>query len=454
MNLPNYFLADLPPEAVLSPVMIAEACQTLKRNREHYLAARSTESLIKTLSRVADGWLQADNPFRQLALELGPGQTGFSRETLARGLDNFFGRLTRDDFHALLVQEFGDAKRLDALTATASGQRHSRMAIVNAPEFQVHIAAGNIPNPTLTSIVFGLLTRSAQFVKCASGSSFLPRIFAHSIYEADAKLGACLEVAEWRGGNAALESALFAGADCVTATGSDEALAAIRAQLPVKTRFLGYGHRVSFGFVAGEDLFGSSAKKIVARAADDVVAWNQLGCLSPHVIYVQPGGEVSPEQFAELLADELDRREQIEPRGELPAEDAAAIATRRGIYEVRAAHSPETTQHWCSKNSTAWTVVYEADAHFQMSCLNRFIYVKAVADLTAMLQGADAIRGKVSTVGIAVPEDKAQEIATQLARWGATRICPLGQMQNPPLTWRHDGRPALGDLVTWTDFET
>ena len=76
-----------------------------------------------------------------------------------------------------------------------------------------------------------------------------------------------------------------------------------------------------------------------------------------------------------------------------------------------------------------------------------------MADLTAALQGADPIRGKVSTVGIAVPEDRAAEIATQLARWGATRICPLGQMQRPPLTWRHDGRPALGDLVTWTDWE-
>ena len=353
MNLPNYFLADLPPEAVLSPAMTAEACQTLKRNREHYLATRSTESLIKTLSRVADAWLQSENPFRQLALKLGPEQTGFSRETLACGLDKFFGQLTRDNFHALLVQEFGDTKRLDALTATAADQRHNRMAIVNAPELQVHITAGNIPNPTLTSMVFGLLTRSAQFVKCATSSSFLPRIFAHSIYEADPKLGACLEVAEWRGGNAALESALFAEADCVTATGSDDTLAAIRAQLPVRTRFLGYGHRVSFAFVAGEDLFGSSAKKIVARAADDVVAWNQLGCLSPHVIYVQLGGEVSPEQFAELLADELERREQIEPRGELSAQDAAAIATRRGIYEVRAAHSPGTTQHWCSKDSTA-----------------------------------------------------------------------------------------------------
>ena len=453
MNLPNYFLADLPPDATLSPMMIAEACQTLKRNRERYLMNRSTESLIKVLSDVADGWLEAQNKFRRFALELGPAQTGFSRETLARGLDNFFEHLTRENFHALFMQEFGDAKRLDSLTSIAAEQKQNRMAIVNAPEFQVHICAGNIPNPTLTSIIFGLLTRSAQFVKCASGSTFLPRLFAHSIYDADAKLGACLEIAEWRGGNADLENTLFAEADCVTTTGDDETLAAIRSRLPVKTRFLGHGHRVSFGFVAHEVLYGSRAKKIVAAAADDVIGWNQLGCLSPHVIYVQSGGEISAEHFAQLLAEELERREQIEPRGELSAEHAAAIASRRGIYGVRAAHSPETTQHWCSKDSTAWTVVFEADARFQLSCLNRFIYVKPVASLKAALENADITRGKVSTVGIAAPEEKTNEIATQLARWGVTRICPLGQMQNPPLTWRHDGRPALGDLITWTDLE-
>ena len=453
MNLPNYFLADLPPEATLSPAMITEACQTLKRNRGHYLVTRSTDGLVKILGEVAESWLQSDNSFRKLALELGPEKTGFSRATLAKGLDNFFRQLSRDKFHSLLQQEFGDTKRLDKFVATSAEEKSNRAAMATGPEFLVHIAAGNIPNPTLTSIAFGLLTRSAQFVKCARGSSFLPRMFAHSIYDADPKLGACLEIAEWRGGSAALENALFAEADCVTATGGDETLAVIRAQLPVKTRFLGYGHRVSFGFVAGEVLHGPRVKNIAAAAADDVVAWNQLGCLSPHVIYVEAGGEASPDRFAELLADELERREQIEPRGELAAEHAVAITSRRGIYEVRAAHSPETTQHWCSKNSTAWTVVYEADARFQMSCLNRFIYVKAVANLTAALQGADDIRGKVSTVGIAEPEEKMDEIATQLARWGATRVCPLGQMQNPPLTWRHDGRPALGDLVMWTDWE-
>jgi hypothetical protein len=98
-------------------------------------------------------------------------------------------------------------------------------------------------------------------------------------------------------------------------------------------------------------------------------------------------------------------------------------------------------------------VVYEADSRFQLSCLNRFVYVKKAEDLNEALQGADNVQGTVSTVGLAAAEERAPEIATQLARWGVTRICPLGRMQQPPLTWRHDGRPALGDLVTWTDWE-
>jgi hypothetical protein len=449
MNLPGYFLADLSPEATLSPAMVAEACQTLKRNRAQYLAPRTMHSLVRMLCEVAEAWLKPDNAFRRLALEVGPGKTGFSRITLQKGLDRFFGQFTPGGFQALLQQELGGC---DAPVAEHSAAGRCRR-LWRGPDFLVHIAAGNIPNPALMSLTLGVLTRSAQFMKCASGSAFLPRLFAHSLYQADAKLGACLEIAEWRGGNAELETALFAEADCVTATGSDETLAAIRARLPTRTRFVGYGHRVSFGFVAGEVLSGFYAGKIVSRAADDIVAWNQLGCLSPHVIYVQTGGEKSPEQFAELLAKELDRREAHEPRGDLPAESAADIASRRGIYEVRAAHAPETTQHWCSQNSTAWTVVYEADARFQLSCLNRFIYVKPVRDLAEALHSAEMVRGQVSTVGLGVPEHKLEPLAMELAHWGVTRVCPLGWMQNPPLTWRHDGRPVLGDLVTWTDVE-
>jgi hypothetical protein len=453
MNLPNFFLADLPPEATLTQTTIGEACQTLKRNRERYLADRSTPALIGLLSNNAQNWLDPDYPFRKLALAQGPQATRFSTATLTAGLDAFFRQLTADNLRALLVQDLGHVQRLDALSATNAELALQRAALVNGPELIVHIASGAIPNPTLMSIVLGVLLRSAQFVKCARGASLLPRLFAHSLYEADSKLGACLEIAEWPGGTVQLETPLFNEADCITVTGSDETLAELRYQVPAKARFLGYGHRVSFGYIAQEALSGFNPKKIAARAATDVVAWNQLGCLSPHVIYVEYGGGLTPEQFAELLAQELAQREQSEPRGELPPESAATIASKRAFYEIRAAHAPEETRHWCSENSTAWTVIYEADPRFQLSCLNRFIYVKGVSNLTQALQSADSIRGKVSTVGLAATEDKAPALVTQLARWGVTRVCPLGEMQNPPLLWRHDGRPSLADLVTWTDWE-
>jgi hypothetical protein len=351
-----------------------------------------------------------------------------------------------------LHQRFGHEHRLDSMSATHAEQKSSCSAMASGPELIAHIGAGSLPNPIFMNVVLGVLIRSAQFVKCASETSFLPRLLAHSIYDADPKLAACLEIAEWRGGTPGLETALFQEADCVTATGRDETLSEIRRHLPVRTRFLGYGHRVSFGYIAHEVLSGFQTKKIVTRAAADIVAWNQLGCLSPHVFYVEHGGGVSAEQFAGLLAEELARHEISHPRGELASQAAATIAAKRGFYELRAASSAET-RLWSSENSTAWTVVYEADARFQLSCLNRFIYIKGVSDLTEALRGADAVRGMVSTVGLAAPEEKAQLIATELARWGATRVCPVGQMQTPPLTWRHDGRPSLGDLVTWTDWE-
>jgi len=471
MNLPNYFFADLPPEATLSPHMISEACHALKRNREKYLAPRSTDDLVKILCAVSADWLQPENKFRRLALGAGVQasacslgtpkhelQPAFSATTMARGLDGFFRQFTPENFQALLAQEFGDGTNaMDAERKqmgepdsghSTPGPRH----FWQGPHLLVHIAAGNIPNPSLMSITLGLLTRSAQFVKCASGASLLPRLFAHSIYEHDHKLGACLELAEWRGGNAVLETALFAEADSVTATGSDEMLAAVRGRLPAHVCFVGYGQRVSFGYVTRDILRDEMISDLVSRAADDVIAWDQNGCLSPHVIYVEERGQVESDKFASLLAAELMRRETIEPRETISIAASAHIASRRAIYETLAAHRGDV-KLWQSQESTAWTVVFEHDVRFRFSPLNRFIFIKPVPDVAAALQGLDEVHGKVSTVGLAASGEKMTSLARQFAAWGATRICPLGQMQNPPLTWRHDGRPALGDLVTWIDVE-
>ncbi len=467
--LPNLFLADLDPSLVLTPAVVRDACHAIRRNRHAWLARLRTRQVAEIIAYVAEQWLEPDNGFRLMALSRGCEELGHGPATLARGLDAFFRQLTLENIEGLVAQDLGDNRRLDDFSASVSEVRSARSAIARGPALLAHVASGNIPVPTLHSIVLGMVLRSAQFIKCPSRQSLLPRLFAHSLAAAEPKLGACIELASWPGGTADLESALFHEADCVTATGSDEMLRDIRSRLPIATRFVGYGHRVSLAFVSNDVLSTYSLRRVVRDLATDVVAWNQHGCLSPHAVYVQDDGAASPEALAAALAEELARREQAEPRGSLPPEDAAAIVARRDIYRLRSALSGESTDRlrfesafrdipggvclWESEGGTQWTVILDRDPRFEHSCLNRFLYVKPVRHVSEMLRVLEPSRSHVSTVGVAAVDHRAAEIARELASWGVPRICPVGKMQEPPLAWRHDGRPALADLVEWTDFE-
>ena len=133
---------------------------------------------------------------------MGPDAVGIGGRICADGTlaGDFPGR--GDQPSGVRHQSFGRrlATRCPAPVATTAEQNGQRAAIVTGPELLAHVTAGRIPNPVFMSIILGVLTRSAQFVKCASGGSLLPRLFAHSLYEAEPKLAACLEIAEWRGG--------------------------------------------------------------------------------------------------------------------------------------------------------------------------------------------------------------------------------------------------------------
>ena len=451
-ELPDYFLVDLPPEAELTPGVVADACETLRRNRRRYLLERPTENLLRTLGLVAEKWLDPAYPIRQLALEEGATSTGFPRHTIETGLTALFREMTQESLNHLILQDLGHVRRLDNPVSGDAETRTGRKGFAVGPELIGHITGGVIPNPVITSMVLGLLARSAQFVKCARGTSYLPRLFAHSLYETEPKLGACLEIVEWPGGDEVLEAPLFEACDCVTGTGDDATMDALAARLPRSTRFISYGHRVSFIYVTKAGLEDCNPRVLAEQVVDDVVHWNQSGCLSPHAVYVEKGTTPSPDRLAQLIADEFERREAVEPRGPIDPRVSATISNRRRLYEIRAASSKDTLV-WSSERSTAWTVVFDNEARFQKSCLNRFLYVKSVDTLDDALGGADEVYGKVSCVGLHASLHEAQEVVERLARWGVTRICPVGKMQQPSMAWRHDGRLSLGELLTWTDWE-
>lgn len=467
--LPNLFLSDLDPSLVLTPAIVRDACHAIRRNRQAWLMRLRTRQVAEIIAYVAEQWLDPDNGFRRTALSDGAAELGMGPATLARGLDAFLRQLTLENLEGLVAQDLGDARRLDDFSAGAAEARCGRSAMARGPALLAHITAGNIPVPALHAMVLGLMLRSAQFIKCASGEGLVTRLFAHALAATEPRLGSCLELATWPGGSAALEAALFDEADCLTATGSDTMLRDVRSRLPLRTRFVGYGHRVSLAYVSNDVLSTYSVRRVARDLAADVTAWNQLGCLSPHAVYVQEDGAVSPEGLAAALAEELAKREQAEPRGPLPGAQAAAIVARRDIYRLRASLAGDTGERlrfesafrdlpggvalWASDGGTEWTVVLDRDPRFEHSCLHRFLYVKPVRQLAEVLRTLEPLRGQVSTVGLAAVDHRAAEIARELAAWGVPRVCPVGAMQEPPLAWRHDGRPALADLVEWTDFE-
>ena len=103
-------------------------------------------------------------------------------------------------------------------------------------------------------------------------------------------------------------------------------LEAISKRVPRTARFVSYGTRVSFGYVTRESL-EQDAELVAQKAAADVAAWNQRGCLSTHVIYVEDAGRVRAEDFATRLAGQL----------EAARSDLTSLSPRQGGAEAPAA---------------------------------------------------------------------------------------------------------------------
>jgi hypothetical protein len=57
------------------------------------------------------------------------------------------------------------------------------------------------------------------------------------------------------------------------------------------------------------------------------------------------------------------------------------------------------------------------------------------------------VRGALEAAGLAATREQWAAAAGRLAAAGVHRVCPLGEMQRPPLTWRQGGRARLADWM-------
>ena len=426
-----------------SPSGLQHSIDRLLSARAQHLVRRPVRDTLAAIDAVVARFLDPHSEERcELEATL-PAETGLSPEMIRHTLSLIFQEYRADRLRGLLQDELGNLDALDIFVPVGTSKRR-----VYGPQLITHVLPGNLPGAGIDSIIFSLLVKSATLVKAASGASILPSLFAQTLTRIDPQLGACLAVVTWPRGSTALEEIAFSQAEVVVASGSDQSLAAIRPR--VRRKFIGYGHKISFAVVTKEAL--ADAQELARQAAYDVVLYDQQGCLSPQLIYVEEEGRVSPKAFAALLANAFSEWERTLPRGSILPETSLAIRRARDEAEWQALAGKDVTLY-ASPDGTAWTVILDTDPTFVPSPLYRTVRVKPLASLSQLHELLIPWRPYLEAAGIAVHVTHNTQLTEVLGQAGVSRICPIGTMQTPPLSWRHGGQPRIADLIRWVEVE-
>lgn len=386
-----------------------------------------------------------DDPIRIEALERLPGDANLSPKMAERVLDAMARDWTLERIAVAVRQDFPDP---DVLDGFRSGVRGDRVRVV-PPRLLVQIGAGNVAGTGATALLRAFLVGAPTLLKPGHGDGVLPELMARALAEADPALAAGFAVTPWVGGQGgALEAEALARAERVVVYGGADTVEAIRPRIHPLTPLVIYGPKVSAGVVLRE---ASGDDAVVRDAAAAISAYEQRGCVSPHVIWVEAGGDRTPEAWAEALAAALAAEAEMCPVPSLgtPVLEMRILAE---AAQYRAA-SGERTGVFGGPES-GWMVLLEPEpGPFEPTCLGRTVRVRPIADAAQVVEALSPARRVLQTIAVEAGEPRRSFLALELARAGVTRVTTFRDQPWPPAWWRHDGEGPLSALVHWVTLE-
>jgi hypothetical protein len=419
-------LTDPATAAAPSPEEVgAVAARLLAARRE--IAARDPRAVAAVLSRVAESWLAPGSHWMRRAID-GLAATGpFTRPMLELGLPRMIEPLAGAALETLVRRELGG---------------WAALAAAPVPRLILHVLPSNLPGHAAIPSALTLLLRAAALLKSGRDDRVFAPLWAASIGEIDAALGACVESLYWPGGaGGAAADAAIAAADLVVAAGGDAAVAALRRRCAAAgVRFVGHGHRISLALVGREALHRASARALAA----DVALWDQLGCLSPQVCFVE-GDRHQARRFAAAVRDELAVLAQALPPGSMSIGEILDVRRFRDAAAWRGFGDGEASLFAVGGREDGGSVAVVDEPALRPTPLHRCLRVVPIADVARVEAIVEPHRNLVEAAGIAVAEGRSAAVAAMLERAGVSHVTRLGDMQRPDLSWRQGGRPRIGE---------
>lgn len=390
---------------------IADLCSA-----QRALASRPRAEIVRTIEGVVDDWLTPGSRWMDRASAALPTATGFSPAMIRYALPTM----------------------LEPLRSPALGELVAREADGRvAPRLVLHVLPGNLPGLAAIPAALSLAIGAAALLKPGRGDRVFPALFIASIAARDPELATCLAAAYWPGGHRDCEDVAIAAADLVIAAGDDATIADLAQR--GRGRFIGHGHRISFAVVS-RALAGE--RDSAAALALDTAVWDQRGCLSPQLCFVE-GDVQDATAFATAVADELARLAVDLPPAEMTVGDRLAIRRFRDESEW-ARFDGEPARVVAAADEAAGTVVVEPRPALRPSPLGRSLRIMPIPTLASLREVLRPFRAVLEGAGVAVEPERRPAAAAVLRECGVHLVSPLGAMQRPPLDWRQGGRSRLG----------
>jgi hypothetical protein len=339
-----------------------------------------------------------------------------------------------------------------------------------APDLVVGYGAGNVPG---TALLIAFLAQAvaltghqppAVVVKNSRREPIFTSLVLQAIEEEDPDLFCNVAVLIWDYDETQVQHRLLSPADLVLAAASDATIGQIQGAMtranPVGgARLQAHGHKVSFSAIGRELLqrdlahpaSGQPMIEIVALLAGlDSVFWDQHGCLSSRVHFVEAGQEehFAAGEYAARLAEQLQMLAGLLPRGAWPRQQ---LHDRFDRYKLL-----ETTGHVEVFSAYDDPFVVALDQRpldgplFPQAvndCVGRVILVRPVANLMQVpeiyLRSIPAANLQSLSVGVGHAGEGLTEHFLQFAERcgarGVTAIRTVGRGAFPQLAYSWDG---------------
>jgi hypothetical protein len=390
------------------------------------------------------------NPHLQHAVAMAEG-VDYTAAMLESQYRSFDTKLRREMLEEYVEESIG-AEYLDGWVETELRDR--RIAVRAFGARAVHVIAGNSPHVALQSMITNALARSDQIVKIPANEPYAATAIALTMIEMapDHPITRHLSVAYWKGGEASVERRLYdpRNIEKIVAWGGFASMQSIRNYLAPGLDLIALDPKLSASLI-GAEVFSSedTLTDAATRAARDVGYYNQGGCASARVIYVESGTDAAGIARANEFGERLFAAVQALPPDVSSLHPAFDPVLRAEIAGLR--HVPGFKVIGGRDNEGAVIVSQQeepVDFADRLNC--------RVANVVPVDSIRDALRYltiHTQTIGI-YPDALKSELRDECVLRGGQQIVPLGAATAKTMAGPHDAMYVLSRMVRWMRDDT